>query len=113
MNTEDDHDINSFFAEMRKKDRKQPIPEFEEMFPKRSPSKLRYIIPASIAASLIIGFGIWTTIPKNNPQEETVVITIESQEINITTNTESLLTDTVSVFSWESETDALINDFND
>ena len=113
MNTEEDHDIKSFFAEMRKKDKQLAIPEFEEMLPKKKPSIVRYIIPVGIAASLIVGVGIWTTTQKTNTQEETVVITIESEEMNEETSTESLLTDTMSVFSWESETDALINDFND
>lgn len=108
MNTED-HDIKSFFAEMRKKDRQQPIPEFEKILPKKKSLIIRYIIPVSIAASLIVGFGIWANISKNIPQEETIVITIESEE----THTESLLTDNMSIFSWESQTDALINDFND
>lgn len=113
MNTEEDHNIKSFFAAMHKKDKQLAIPELEEMLPKRNPSKLRYIIPISIAASFIVGVGIWTTTQKTNTQEETVVITIESEEMNEETSTESLLTDTMSVFSWESETDALINDFND
>lgn len=113
MNTEDNHDIKSFFAEMRKKDKHQSIPEFETMLPQKKSTFVRYIIPASIAASLIVGFGIWITIPKTSIQEETVVITIENEETNMTSHTESLLTDTMSVFSWESETDVLINDFND
>lgn len=109
MNTEDDHDIKSFFAAMRKKDKQLAIPEFDAMLPKKKPSIVRYIIPVGIAASLMIGFGIWTTTQKTKIQEETVVITIVNEE----TSTESLLTDTMSVFSWQSETDALINDFND
>ncbi|MFC4635333.1 hypothetical protein ACFO3O_15595 [Dokdonia ponticola] len=113
MNPEDDHNIKSFFAEMRKKEKQLAIPEFDAMLPQKKSSPMRYIIPIGIAASLIIGFGIWTTTQKTSTPEETLVITIESEETNAETPTESLLTDTMSVFSWQSETDALINDFND
>jgi hypothetical protein len=109
MNTEDDHDIKSFFDDMRKKDRQQSIPEFETMLPKRSTSKLRYIIPVSIAASLIVGFGIWPKTPKIATEQEALVITIENEKIT----TETLRSDDISVFSWESSTASLINDFND
>lgn len=109
MNTEEDHNIKTFFAEMRKKESQQPVPEFERMLPKKKSSLVRYIIPASIAASLIVGFGIWLENPKTLTEEDIVVITLENEE----THTESLLTDNMSVFSWQSETDALINDFND
>ena len=109
MNTEDDHDIKSFFAEMRKKDIQQPIPEFEAMLPKRSTSKLRYIIPVSIAASLILGFAIWPETPEIITEQDTLVITIGNEEIT----TETLLSDDISVFSWKSSTASLINDFND
>jgi hypothetical protein len=109
MNTEDDHDIKSFFDDMRKKDREQSIPEFETMLPKRRTSKLRYIIPVSIAASLIVGFGIWPKTPKTITEPEGLVITIGNEEIT----TEIVLPEDISVFSWESSTASLINDFND
>lgn len=109
MNTEDDHDIKSFFDDMRKKDKQQSIPEFEAMLPKRSTSKLRYIIPVSVAASLIVGFGIWPKTPKTTTEQDTLVITIGNEEIT----TEIVLPEDISVFSWESSTASLINDFND
>ena len=63
----------------------------------------------SIAASLIVGFGIWNAPSEKNTLENEVVITIENDE----TTTEILLTNDTSVFSWESSTASLINDFND
>lgn len=109
MNTEEDDDIKAFFAEMRKEDTKHTIPEFEDLLPKKKTSRIRYIIPMGIAASLIVGFGIWTDTTETITEENELVITIESQEIT----TETLLSDDISVFSWESSTASLINDFND
>ncbi len=109
MNTEDDYDIKSFFAEMREKDKQPSIPEFEDMLPKKKTSKLRYIIPVSIAASLILGFGIWPKTPEITAEQEELVITIE----NAKTTTEIVFPEDISVFSWESSTASLINDFND
>lgn len=108
MSTEH-QEIKSFFEEMRKEDLKNKIPEFEDMFPKKRPSSLRYIIPVSIAASLILGFSIWTKTPETVIPEDELVIAIE----NADTTTETLLTKETSVFSWESSTASLINDFND
>lgn len=109
MNTEDD-DIKAFFADMRKDDMQHEIPKFEEVFPKKRPSRMWYMLPVSIAASLIVGFGVWTnTSERITPEEDELVIIIGDQE----TTTETLLTDDISVFSWESSTAALINDFND
>ncbi|GGG15316.1 hypothetical protein GCM10011344_14900 [Dokdonia pacifica] len=108
MNTEN-QDIKSFFEDMRKEDSKHTIPEFEEVFPEKKTSKLRYLLPIGIAASLLLGFGVWTKNPKTTEQEEALVITIENQE----STTETLLLEDPSVFSWESSTASLINDFND
>ncbi len=108
MNTED-NDIKAFFEDMRKEDTQYMIPKFEDVLPEKRASKIRYIIPLGIAASLIFGFSIWTKTPKTIIEEDELVITIESQE----TATETLLTDDISIFSWESPTASLINDFND
>ncbi len=109
MNTEDD-DIKAFFADMRKDDRQHEIPKFEEMFPKKRPSRMWYMLPVSIAASLIVGFGVFTHTPEGNTlEEDELVISIGDQE----TTTETLLSTDTSVFSWESSTASLINDFND
>ena len=108
MNTEN-QDIKSFFEDMRKKDTKHEIPEFEELLPEKKTSKLRYLLPTGIAAALLLGFGIWTKNSKTTKQEEELVITIENQELI----TEIVLFDDPSVFSWESSTASLINDFND
>jgi len=109
MNIEN-QDIKSFFDDMRQEDLKNKIPDFEEVLPPKRKSTIRYLIPASIAACLLvgIGIGILNQKPEIQPEENTVVITLENK-----TTTETLLLDDPSVFSWESETDALINDFND
>ena len=108
MSTED-QDITSFFKDMRTGDMAKPIPEFETFVPKKRPSKLRYMLPVGIAASLIVAFVIWNTLPENNHSENELVISIEEAE----TTTETLLQNDTSVFSWESSTASLINDFND
>ncbi|MEP0264769.1 hypothetical protein [Dokdonia sp.] len=108
MNTEDD-DIKAFFADMRKEDTQHTIPKFEDLLPKKRTSKIRYIIPIGIAASLIVGFGVWTdTTETRTIPDDTLFISLEEE-----TGTETLLSDDLSVFSWESPTASLINDFND
>ncbi|WP_299675725.1 hypothetical protein [uncultured Dokdonia sp.] len=108
MNTEDQN-IKSFFDDMRKKDTKHTIPDFEELFPEKKASKLRYLLPIGIAASLLVGFGVWTKTPKTIGEGEELVITLENQEFT----TDVLLSEDFPVFSWESSTTSLINDFND
>lgn len=108
MSTEN-KEIKSFFDDMRKEDLKNTIPDFEAVFPQKRKSKIRYIIPVGIAASLIVGFGIWNKKPETITEEETLVISLENQE----TTTDVLLSDDLSVFDWESSTASLINDFND
>lgn len=108
MNTEDD-DIKAFFADMRRDDMQHTIPKFEEMLPKKRPSRMWYMLPVSVAASLIVGFGVWTNTSEVKTTEEELIITIGDQE----TTTETLLSADTSVFSWESSTASLINDFND
>lgn len=108
MSTEN-KEIKSFFDDMRKEDLKNTIPEFEALFLRKKKSKIRYMIPVGIAASLILGFGIWNKKSETIPEQDTLVISLENQEIT----TDVLLSNDVSIFTWESSTASLINDFND
>ncbi len=108
--TKEEEDLKKFFMAMRKEEVQHAIPEFESLFPKKKPSKIRYVVPLGIAATVLIGLGLWTERPQPiDPIEETLYITIGEEE----RPTDILLPQEDPMMTWESSTAILINDFND
>lgn len=109
--SEYDNDLKKFFSEMHDSDQKIMIPDFDEMLPKRKPV-IWYLIPAGVAASILIFVGVYTqTInPPDQPGTEvTFHVLIEPNE----PGTQSLLSSQAAVYSWEAPSNSLINDYHE
>ncbi|NER12625.1 hypothetical protein GWK08_04175 [Leptobacterium flavescens] len=106
-----DKEIKDFFAEMRKADEQLQIPGFEGTEGRKSRSLSRYIIPYGIAASFLILFSLYLNRGGQDDQEDSKIeIVLYMKEKG---STESLITEEVSLDSWESSSDALIDDLGE
>ena len=107
MNKHDD-DIREFFNEMRAFDNQHSIPPFEDVV-RRPSRKQYYLIPAGIAATVILFFGVYIVnllnTPENTQENVTIIVDIES------TPNESILTQGTSLYAWDAPSNSLINEF--
>ncbi|NAS32053.1 hypothetical protein GTQ40_13790 [Flavobacteriaceae bacterium R38] len=107
-----DNDIKNFFKEIRKLDDNIDIPAFEEINIKRNSPRKEYYALVGIAASFLIVFSLFFTDEKvqTETNDTDYVITLSDEN---TTNTESLILEESSIYSWEAPSESLINNFND
>lgn len=112
-------DLKDFFAEFRADDKRVSPPLFTGL-PKRKPTKkpLRLSTPFgmattffSAAATILLLFLVYWPSPDAAALPSPTNVLVISLETKEETGTESLLTTTDPVFSWESPSASLIADF--
>ena len=108
--TPSEDDIKDFFAELKAQDEQVAPPAFTGL-PGRKKGRLRYLLPLTAAASVLLLLAFWRTTKDNlssqTPSEVLVISFGPDQE----PPTETLLADPESVYSWESPSASLIADF--
>lgn len=107
----DDNDIKQFFDQLRENDRTETeIPAFELPVSKRKQPIIRYLLPAAVAASLLLFFGIdWEKEVVEN-EDNTLVITMT---VEAPMNTDDFISEEASMSNWKSPSDILIQEFED
>jgi len=110
MKQEDD-DIKEFFDQLKKADANETeIPKFQLSEQKPKPSKLRYLIPLAVAASLLLFFGMDWNGPTEAEESATMVITMT---VETSSGTDNFISEETSMSSWKSPSDILIQEFED
>ena len=109
-----DNDIKDFFKEIRKLDDDIDIPAFEEINIKKHWFRSKYYVYAGAAASFLILLNLYfnniNTEKTNISEDIEYVIWLSDYE---ETNTKSLITEEVSIYSWKASSESLINNFNE
>ncbi len=106
-----DHHIKEFFREIRSADNQNPIPDFYIPKRKKYPFRKITVISSAVAASLFIVLNLYFS--QNNDQNKLDPIELEITFTEIEeTNTQSLIKGESSVYSWNSPSNSLINNFN-
>ncbi len=106
MNIDKDPELNAFFQALKEKDQAIPTPEFPVQPQIRS---LAWWIPLGIAASLALGFFLWTgekAAPE--PPAEVIVITLQEDEHQ---KQQILIEEKTHLETWESPTESLLAEY--
>ncbi|MDH5381285.1 MAG: hypothetical protein OEW75_10560 [Cyclobacteriaceae bacterium] len=105
-----DEDVDYFFQEIKKKDSKKNIPEFEDIYIK--PIRFRGFLWAKlgVAASFLIlaGFYLFNNLKDKNSEFVGIEIILSEEK---TINTKSLINNDLAIDTWEPPTSSLIDDF--
>jgi flagellar biosynthesis/type III secretory pathway M-ring protein FliF/YscJ len=106
MKSEHDKEIESFFAQMREKDREIQIPDFPKAKRQRS---IYWWIPLGIAASLVTAAWFFARDKAVQPlEQDVIIITLEEKQNN---ELQFKIERTSELESWESPTSSLLNEF--
>jgi hypothetical protein len=106
MNYDKEPELKAFFEGLKEKNRELPIPEFPQLFLKKS---INWWIPLGVAATLVLGF-FFLMHDKGQPQSSTevLIITLEEghgQELQFH------IEETTEMDIWESPTAYLLTEF--
>ena len=101
-------DIETYFKELKKEDRKISISSFETFIPRKRNTIQRYL-PIGIAASLLLVFTLFFNEKEQDHIENQEVVILLEQD----SSSQILLEQETSIYDWEPSSSFLINDFND
>lgn len=106
MKTEYDKEIESFFAQLKEKDRGIEIPDFPEPLRRK---KVNWGLAVGIAASFVLGYFL---LPQNrqesNSPADMIIITLENDANN---NQQIMIEEKTYLEIWESPTSSLLTEY--
>jgi hypothetical protein len=105
-------DLKDFFAELRAEDEQVAPPPFTGLVKRKSGLKVwRLAAPLGAAASILLLFLLYRPEPDTSATADPTSVLVISLETMQEHGTESLLSISDPVFSWESPSASLIADF--
>lgn len=106
MNIDKDPELHAFFQALKEKDLEISTPEFPEAVRQRS---LSWWIPVGIAASLALGFFLWTSEEKDiKAPSEVIIITLQENENQ---EQQIVIEEKYYLDTWKSPTESLLAEY--